>query len=91
MLLLLLLPLTQASTLKAAGVDKVVCVTVGEPGEVQQWAAKNGFDKTALVSREGLWAPWFAEGSGWGQRCVRVRPCLGQHTACTKQHWRQEC
>lgn len=41
---------SQASTLKAAGVDKVVCVTVGDPKEVQQWAASNGFDKAAMVS-----------------------------------------
>lgn len=41
---------SQASTLKAAGVDKVVCVTVGDPKEVQQWVASNGFDKAALVS-----------------------------------------
>lgn len=31
--------------LKAAGVDKVVCVTVGDPEQVQKWAADNGFDK----------------------------------------------
>lgn len=41
---------SQASTLKAAGVDKVVCVTVGDPKEVQQWTASNGFDKAAMVS-----------------------------------------
>ncbi|KAI8464571.1 MAG: Redoxin-domain-containing protein [Monoraphidium minutum] len=35
--------------LKAAGVDKVVCITVGDPDTVRKWAADNGFDKdTAL-------------------------------------------
>lgn len=39
----------QAAALKAAGVDKVVCVTVGDPKAVQQWATTHGFDKAALV------------------------------------------
>jgi peroxiredoxin len=35
--------------LKAAGVDKVVCVTAGDPEQVRRWAADNGFDRdTAL-------------------------------------------
>lgn len=38
-----------AAALKAAGVDKVVAVTVGDPAEVKQWAAQHGFDKAALL------------------------------------------
>ena len=34
--------------LKAAGVDKVVCVTVGDPEAVQKWAADNGFDRDTV-------------------------------------------
>jgi hypothetical protein len=64
LLLLLLLPLLllvllppyhpalsymQAGALKAAGVDKVLAVTVGDPKEVQQWAAAHGFDKANMV------------------------------------------
>jgi peroxiredoxin len=37
------------SALKSAGVDKVVCVTVGDPKEVQQWAATHGFDKAKML------------------------------------------
>jgi len=33
------------SELKAAGVDKVVAVTVSDPTELQQWAAQQGLDK----------------------------------------------
>ncbi|KAF8065441.1 hypothetical protein HT031_003042 [Scenedesmus sp. PABB004] len=36
-----------AAELKAAGVDKVVCVTVAQPDGVQRWAAQHGFDKPA--------------------------------------------
>jgi hypothetical protein len=53
--LVLLLLLLQSSALKAAGVDKVVCVTVGEPAEVQRWAAQHGFDKAALVRQGCIW------------------------------------
>lgn len=35
--------------LRAAGVDKVVCVTVGDPAQVQKWAAENGFDKDTTL------------------------------------------
>lgn len=38
----------QVPELKAAGVDKVVCVTVGDPEQVQKWAADNGFDKDTV-------------------------------------------
>lgn len=39
----------QAAQLKAAGVDQVVCVTVAEPGQVQQWAAAHGFTQQPTV------------------------------------------
>eukprot|EP00775_Hariotina_reticulata_P003874 gene3874-4129_t len=38
-----------AAELKAAGVDQVVAVTVGDPAQVQQWAAANGFDKAQTL------------------------------------------
>ena len=41
---------SQVPELKAAGVDKVVCVTVGDPEQVSKWAKDNGFDKD-MVSR----------------------------------------
>jgi peroxiredoxin len=34
-------------------VDKVVCVTVGDPAQVQKWAAENGFDKDTVSDRQG--------------------------------------
>jgi hypothetical protein len=46
---LLLLLLLQAAELKAAGIDKVVAVTVAPPQEVAQWAAQHGFDKADMV------------------------------------------
>lgn len=39
----------QIPELKAAGVDKVVCVTVGDPEAVSKWARDNGFDKDDMV------------------------------------------
>ena len=39
----------QISELKAAGVDKVVAVTVSDPTELQQWAAQQGLDKVKEV------------------------------------------
>jgi peroxiredoxin len=63
----------QASTLKAAGVDKVVCVTVGDPKEVQQWAASKGFDKAAMVSS------WCC--SAWAMCKGIVSLCL-THVSC---------
>jgi peroxiredoxin len=47
--------LLQAGVLKAAGVDKVVAVTVGDPKEVQQWAATHGFDKANMVGEQWGW------------------------------------
>ncbi|KAF6259719.1 hypothetical protein COO60DRAFT_981245 [Scenedesmus sp. NREL 46B-D3] len=38
-----------AAELKAAGIDKVVAVTVAPPQEVARWAAQHGFDKAGLV------------------------------------------
>jgi hypothetical protein len=52
---------SQAAELKAAGVDKVVAVTVGDPTEVQAWAAAQGLDKAALVRRHAR-----GGGRGWG-------------------------
>jgi hypothetical protein len=52
LLLLLLLLLGQAAELKAAGIDKVVAVTVAPPQEVAQWAAQHGFDKADMVRRQ---------------------------------------
>jgi hypothetical protein len=34
-------------------VDKVVCVTVGDPEQVQKWAAENGFDKDTVRRGRG--------------------------------------
>jgi hypothetical protein len=49
----------QVPELKAAGVDKVVCVTVGEPEQVQKWAAENGFDKDTVSDRKGGRVGWW--------------------------------
>ncbi|WIA36977.1 hypothetical protein OEZ86_008214 [Tetradesmus obliquus] len=38
-----------AAELKAAGIDKVVAVTVAPPQEVEAWAAQHGFDKADMV------------------------------------------
>ena len=49
------LALAQIPELKAAGVDKVVCVTVGDPEAVRKWAADNGFDRDAVRGVARAW------------------------------------
>lgn len=61
----------QAAELKAAGVDQVVAVTVGDPAQVQQWAAANGFDKAQTVSFHSI------NSTAEGDRCLELGAGFG--------------